>query len=237
MPMKKHKGGTLLGFTLGLLVGLAVALAVAVYVYKGQDSLFKPLPQPGAVQDAKEQERNRDWNPNAGLASKSVPMPKPAEATAPAVPAPLPAPAPAPAPAASAPVPAPAPAPASASIAEPGKPVQVAKPQHQAKDPIGDLIESRAGANSTNGAKTETKADPSIYFLQAGAFRAPEEAETQRAKLAMQGFDFKVSEREQAGRLVYRLRLGPFRSKAEVDQAQQRLVDQGVEVAQVRSQR
>ena len=225
--MKKYRGGTLLGFTLGLLVGLAVALAVAVYVYKGQDSLFKQLPQPGAVQDAKEQERNRDWNPNAGLASKSVPMPKPAEATAPVVPAPLPVSAPAPV--ASAPVSAPAPA----SIAEPGKPAPVAKPQPQAKDPIGDLIESRAEGNPANGAK----ADSSIYFLQAGAFRAPEEAETLRAKLAMQGFDFKVSEREQAGRLVYRLRLGPFRSKAEVDQAQQRLVDQGVEVAQVRSQR
>lgn len=204
--MNKHRGGTLLGFILGLLVGLAVALAVAVYVYKGQDSLFKQLPQPGASQDAKEQERNRDWNPNAGLASKSVPVLKPAEEATAAVPAPV-------------------------SVVEPGKPAPAAKPQ--AKDPIGDLIESRTEVHAANPAK----ADPFIYFLQAGAFRAPEEAETQRAKLAMQGFDFKVSEREQSGRLIYRLRLGPFRNKAEADQAQERLVAQGVEVALVRTQR
>ncbi len=53
----------------------------------------------------------------------------------------------------------------------------------------------------------------------------------------MLGFDFKVSEREQAGRLVYRLRLGPYRSKDEADRAQERLVAQGVEAALVRSQR
>ncbi|MDD2729850.1 SPOR domain-containing protein [Malikia sp.] len=210
--MKKHRGGTLLGFVLGLLVGLGAALAVAVYVYKGQDTLVKYVPPPGAVQDAKEQERNRDWNPNAGLASKSVPQPKPIEATATPAPASVPA---------SAPV----------SVVEPGKSAPVAKPQ--AKDSLGELIESRVEANAANAAKT----DSFIYFLQAGAFRAPEEAESQRAKLAMQGFDFKVSEREQAGRLVYRLRLGPFRSKAEVDQAQERLVDHGVEVTLVRSQR
>ena len=34
MPIKKHRGGTLLGFILGLLVGLGAALAVAVYVTK-----------------------------------------------------------------------------------------------------------------------------------------------------------------------------------------------------------
>lgn len=214
--MKKHRGGGLLGFVLGLLVGLGAALAVAVYVYKGQDTLLKQLPPPGAAQDAKEQERNRDWNPNAGLASKSVPLPKPVEAAVTSAPAPAPTP---------------APAPASASVVEPGKPAPVAKPQ--AKDPLGELIDSRVEGNAANAPKT----DSFIYFLQAGAFRAPEEAESQRAKLAMQGFDFKVSEREQAGRLVYRLRLGPFRSKTEVDQAQERLVDHGVEVALVRSQR
>lgn len=218
--MKKHRGGTLLGFILGLLVGLGAALAVAVYVTKVPIPLVDRGLQPKPDQDAQEQMRNRDWNPNAGLASKTVPQSKPADESA-TVSAPAAPPA--------EPVkstPAPATVPASASPES--KPAPAAKPV--AKDPLGDLIDSRADASAP-------KPESFIYYVQAGAFRGPEEAETQRAKLAMLGFDFKVSEREQAGRLVYRLRLGPYRSKDEADRAQERLVAQGVEVALVRSQR
>ncbi len=214
MPIKKHRGGTLLGFILGLLVGLGAALAVAVYVTKVPIPLVDRGLQSKPDQDAQEQVRNRDWNPNAGLASKTVPVSKPAEDSAPAAAVPAPASAPAEPPAK--PVPAPS----------ESKPAPAAKPA--VKDPLGDLIDSRSDA---------AKPEPFIYYVQAGAFRAPEEAETQRAKLAMLGFDFKVSEREQAGRLVYRLRLGPYSSKADADRVQERLVAQGVEVALVRSQR
>ena len=72
MPIKKHRGGTLLGFILGLLVGLGAALAVAVYVTKVPIPLVDRGLQPRPDQDAQEQMRNRDWNPNAGLASKTV---------------------------------------------------------------------------------------------------------------------------------------------------------------------
>ena len=218
MPIKKHRGGTLLGFILGLLVGLGAALAVAVYVTKVPIPLVDRGLQPKPDQDAHEQMRNRDWNPNAGLASKTVPQAKPADESstvaAPAVPPAEPV------------KPIPAPATASVSTSPETKPASAAKPV--VKDPLGDLIDSRADASAPK---------PFIYYVQAGAFRGPEEAETQRAKLAMLGFDFKVSEREQAGRLVYRLRLGPYRSKDEADRAQERLVAQGVEAALVRSQR
>lgn len=222
MPKNKHRGGTLLGFILGLLVGLGAALAVAVYVTKVPIPLVDRGLQSKPDQDAQEQMRNRDWNPNAGLASKTVPQPRPAEDSAP-VAAPV---------AVVTPVepvnPSPAPAAAPASALTDSKPAPAAKPL--AKDPLSDLIDSRADASAA-------KPDPFIYSVQAGAFRGPEEAETQRAKLAMLGFDFKVSEREQAGRLVYRLRLGPYRSKAEADRVQERLVAQGVEAALVRTQR
>ena len=220
MPIKKHRGGTLLGFILGLLVGLGAALAVAVYVTKVPIPLVDRGLQPKPDQDAQEQLRNRDWNPNAGLASKTIPPTGPTEdaASAAAAPAPAVGAVPAEQPARSAPVPAAAPS--------ESKPTSAAKPA--GKDPLGELIDARSDA---------AKPEPYIYFVQAGAFRAPEEAETQRAKLAMLGFDFKVSEREQAGRLVYRLRLGPYGSKADADRVQERLVAQGIEVALVRSQR
>ena len=239
--MNKQRGGTPLGFALGLLFGLGAALAVAVYVTR----VPMPFIDRGLMrkpdQDVREQERNKDWNPNAGLASKTVPPPPPAPAPVsepvpapvvrPAPVAPVPAPVPAPAP-----VPVSVPAPAPAVVVKPApapevKPAPVAKP---AGDPIGDLIQSRGSAS--NAAASELP-DPYIYYVQAGAFQAPEDAEAQRAKVAMLGFDPKVSEREQAGRLLYRVRLGPFRSKPEADKTEEFLASHGVTAALIRSQR
>ena len=47
----------------------------------------------------------------------------------------------------------------------------------------------------------------------------------------------KVTEREQAGRTVYRVRLGPYEKKDEADAARARLESGGVEAALVRVQR
>ena len=91
---------------------------------------------------------------------------------------------------------------------------------------MGDLARARAGA-----------ADPFNYYVQAGAFRTPEDAEAQRAKLALAGFDPRVSEREQSGRTVYRVRIGPLESKDEAERIQQKLTASKVESALVRVQR
>ena len=52
--------------------------------------------------------------------------------------------------------------------------------------------------------------DPFTYFVQAGAFARSEDAEQQRARLAMLGVESRLTEREQGGRTVYRVRVGPF---------------------------
>ena len=69
------------------------------------------------------------------------------------------------------------------------------------------------------------------------AFRTPEDAEQQRAKLLLMGFQAKVTEREQSGRTVYRVRLGPFDKKDEADKAKEKLDANSVETALVRVQR
>lgn len=205
--MKKPQGGTLLGFVVGLLVGLAAALAVAVYVTK----VPIPLVDRGVTTDrgseAIETERNKTWNPNAGLTTKP----------APAVPAAAQEAAAAPASEATPPAPAPAPS---------------------ATDPLGELIQTQTqGPGQVTTVEAPPVADPFIYFVQAGAFRNAEEAEAQRARLAMLGFDAKVSEREQAGRPVFRVRVGPYEKKAEAEAQQTRLTSQNVETALVRVQR
>jgi len=76
-----------------------------------------------------------------------------------------------------------------------------------------------------------------MYFVQAGAFRSTEDAETQRAKLSLMGVESRVTEREQAGRTVYRVRAGPFNRKEDADRLKERLDVGGLESALVRVQR
>jgi cell division protein FtsN len=73
-----------------------------------------------------------------------------------------------------------------------------------------------------------------IYFAQAGAYTRSDDAEAQRAKLALMGLDAKVTEREQAGRTVYRVRVGPFETRTLADAALERLQAAGVDSTLVR---
>lgn len=95
-------------------------------------------------------------------------------------------------------------------------------------DPLGDLAVARSASLGS---------DPFFYFVQAGAFRTAEDAEAQRAKLSLMGVNAKVTEREQSGRQVFRVRIGPFDRKDEADRQKERLESSGVETALVRVQR
>ena len=70
--------------------------------------------------------------------------------------------------------------------------------------------------------------------MQAGAFRTPEDAEGQRARLSLIGVEARVTEREQAGRTVYRVRVGPFQNKDAADRVKERLAGNGLDAALVR---
>ena len=222
---RQHAGGTLVGFVVGLLVGLGIALSVAVYVTRVPVPFVDRGVSRKPAQDIEEAERNKGWNPNAQLAGKPAPLPTPATPegtdTAGAISVP---------PADGQPLPAPTKPAATATTA-------ASKP---AADPLGDLVASKIGGTSasTTAAKgTPTAADPFSYFVQAGAFKSPEDAEAQRAKLAMMGMAADVSEREQSGRTVFRVRLGPFNDKAMADATREQLETNGVEAALVRIQK
>jgi cell division protein FtsN len=205
----------LLGLMIGVVIGLGIALAVAVYVTKVPVPFTSKGPNRNADQDAAEARKNKDWDPNAPLYGKNPARPAPAASglvTAPPVAA------------ASAPKGA-ASAPKSAEV----------KPAVTGGDPLGDLARAKAAGASAPAATGG--ADPFLYFIQAGAFRTPEDAEAQRAKLSLIGLEAKVTEREQSGRTVYRVRIGPFERKEEADKQKERLEAGGVETALVRQQR
>lgn len=200
--MKQQRGGTILGLIIGVVIGLGVALAVALYVTKTPVPFMNKGQNRTPEQDAAEEKKNKDWDPNAPLYNKSK---TPAPAASAAKPAGKPA------------TPAPAPA-----VKQPA-PKAEAKPS---ADPLGDLARAKAGT-----------ADPFSYFVQVGAFRTPEDAETQRAKLSLTGVEAKVTEKEQSGRQIYRVRVGPFDKKDEAEKTKDRLEAAGHETALVRVQR
>jgi cell division protein FtsN len=228
--MNQQRGSTLVGFIIGLVVGLAVALGVAVYVTKVPMPFMNKGQTRSADQDAAEAEKNKDWDPNAPLYGKKggksgdkADEPK----------------------------------------TEP-KPDAVVKVDPKSADPLGDLVKSKTAepkpeAKTKPEVKTpeaksaetkvpepkaaeptvDTKAastDPFIYFVQAGAYRSTEEAQAQRAKTALLGLDAKISERDQGGRTVYRVRVGPM-DKVEAERVRVKLEAAHIDSAMVRVQR
>ena len=62
-------------------------------------------------------------------------------------------------------------------------------------------------------------------------------ADAQRARLQLMGVDARVTEREQAGRTVDRVRVGPFQNKDAADRVKDRLDGSGFDSALVRVQK
>ena len=214
-----------MGLIIGLLIGLALALGVALYVTKVPVPFVNKVPQRTPSQDAAEAEKNKNWDPNSPLYGKNPAKPgsgpaggtpgnpggnPPAIATMPATPATPPA---------------------TTTTTAPGS----------TRDPAAILGErpapAKAAAASAPGALSSSGADPFQYFVQAGAYGRSEDAEQQRAKLAMLGLEAKLTEREQSGRTVFRVRVGPFDRKGDADAAKDKLTEAGVESALVRVQR
>ncbi len=216
LRMNQQRGSTLVGFIIGLVVGLGIALGVAIYVTKVPIPFMNKGQSRSADQDAAEAERNKEWDPNAPLYGKKGAKSgdKADESKADA------------------------------------KSDAAVKVDPRSADPLGDLAKVKAAEPKPAEVKTndpkasepkavESKpvsADPFIYFVQAGAFRTTEEAEAQRAKTGMLGLETKISERDQGGRTVYRVRVGPL-DKTEAERVRAKLEAAHIDSAMVRVQR
>jgi cell division protein FtsN len=242
MRLNQQHGGTLVGFIIGLVVGLAVALGVAIYVTKMPIPFMTKGQARSVDSDAAEAEKNKDWDPNAPLYGKkgAKSSDKADESKADTKPEPK-----------------------QPEHKQPEhKPDVAAKVDPKSADPLGDLVKV-AEPKSEPKSKTEPKAseakptefkpsepkpsepkpeakpvsaDPFIYFVQAGAYRSSEEAEAQRAKTGMLGLETKISERDQGGRTVYRVRVGPM-DKTEAERVRAKLDAAHIDSAMVRVQR
>ena len=219
---RDQRGGFVIGLVIGLLIGLALALGVALYVTKAPNPFVNKVQPRPPGQDAAEIERNRSWDPNSSLAGKN------------------------PAPVASAPTTGVLPPTATANptltpptVIDPTLPnaASAARPLRPTTGASGTATAAASAPSPRASQALAAGADPFSYFVQAGAFARSEDAEQQRAKLALLGVESKLTEREQGGRTVYRVRVGPFEKKEDADAAKEKLGDAGVDSALVRVQK
>ncbi|HTQ75019.1 MAG TPA: SPOR domain-containing protein [Burkholderiales bacterium] len=73
------------------------------------------------------------------------------------------------------------------------------------------------------------------YFLQAGSFPNPADADSLKAKLALMGMEANVEPANIAGKGTwYRVRLGPYTRVDEINRIRQQLTQNGIEVSLVK---
>ncbi len=251
----KQTGGTFLGIVLGLIVGLAIAVVVALYITRAPTPFVSKVAPP-AASDAGASAAQYD--PNRPLQGKTPGQPVP-QAAQPAPPNTAPGQTNSqtqsgmleepqivevPPSAGNANGTAVAPKPAqdngtgTAAVPAPAKKPQATSAP--AATAAGSAPKSTSAPATANAAKPGASAAPAPgdantgYFLQVGAYKTAADAEQQRARLAFQGFESKVTQRDAGGVTYYRVRIGPFSKFEDMNSSRQRLSDAGVDTAVIR---
>ncbi|MBC7489998.1 MAG: SPOR domain-containing protein [Glaciimonas sp.] len=224
---KKQFGGTLLGLILGLIVGLGIAVFVAIMITK--------TPTPFTNKVAKSEKASETItmpeqlsDPNKPLYGNRSQHVTPVTPSVPATTALVP-------PAVVPELPAKSPT-AQKTLDLIGQKIE--EKQHETKAPIigtSTFDKTKKAAVDIASAKAVSGDDQWIYYLQVGAFREQAEADSARAKLALQGFEARISECPSDNGSLYRVRIGAFSSLEAMNHMRARLSDNGIDTAVVRS--
>ena len=227
--LARQRGSTLTGLIIGLIVGLGIAVAVALTITKGASPFTEKTaksgrpadPAPGQAMDpnkpmytSREPVREANKEVTEKAAARSA---RPADAAAPAAPA---------APASADPL-------GQAIASMEAKPPVVSQPAARDAHPLAAAAPAAAPAAAAPAAA----GGDYIYYLQAGAFREMSDAEATRAKLALLGFEAAISDRTSDSGVLHRVRLGPYNQVEAMNKARAKLLDNGVVVDVVRTQR
>lgn len=92
-------------------------------------------------------------------------------------------------------------------------------------DPLEKLVKSK----TPNAAGA-----PERFVVQAGAFAAEADAQSQRARLVLLGIDAQVVAAEQNGKAIFRVRTAPVDQKAQAEALQEQLKAAGMDTSLVR---
>lgn len=223
-----ESGSTLYGALAGLLIGLIVAAVVAFYVTKAPVPFVDRASRQGDTGKLPDPRQAPD--PNAGLYGRDGAAGAPPSGPTATAPAPLPG-AGAPAKGDETPsrlddlgaliatLPTSKAAPAAPAPAAAAAPTPISKPAPAA---------TAAAKPAPNAAATGT------YYLQAGAFRGENDAESLKARIILLGLPVAVQKADLNGKPINRVRVGPFARLDDMNRARGRLGENKIETAVVR---
>jgi cell division protein FtsN len=137
--------------------------------------------------------------------------------------------------------------------AEPAKPAQVAgmpqggsaKAPEKADKPKFDFYKILPGGEepvsdrelkaAAKAAKSQPDAEKGVYFIQAGSFQNPADADNQKARIAILGFESSVEPTALPDKGTwYRVRLGPYTALEDLNKVRRVLSQNGIDASLVK---
>lgn len=96
------------------------------------------------------------------------------------------------------------------------------------EEPVSEKeLRARAAASSKGGQQDLSK---DVYFIQAGSFQNPADADNQKARLAILGFESSVEPANLPDKGTwYRVRMGPYTKVDEINRVRQSLAQNGID--------
>ena len=215
--MNKHhtqQGGTILGFIAGLIVGLGIAIVVAVVVTKSAVPFSNKQGNQGKIS---EPTASQVSDPNKPLYGNREPAKEAAKSFS------------------------------KEDEAKSDKPAEAKEDLKAKKDVKPDAkkdarSDDKAAADKLKKSELAKEAadkkaltdDKWNYYLQTNAFREIADAEGARAKLALSGFEARISEASSQGSPLYRVRMGPFSNIETMNRVRGKLTDNNIDAAVIR---
>ena len=84
-------------------------------------------------------------------------------------------------------------------------------------------------------ARSQQDAPKDVYFIQAGSFQNPADADNQKARLAILGFESSVEPANLPDKGTwYRVRMGPYTRVEEINRVRQQLAQNGIDASLVK---
>ena len=249
--MKNQNGSTFIGIVLGLTLGIGVAVGLALWLSKAKMPITNKVQGKEVLNSLDEIIKNKNWDPNAQLFGKATPPPLTPKGvsseaagqgqpetqsdfidqvvnslqntdsveTKPKVKA-------------------------TGEVADgrligvgvetkPANSDKVAGRENSAETAVATPAKSNSKNTATVASSPATS--NSLYSVQVGAFKSKEDASAQKARLALLGIETKITEVDQGGKLIYRVRSTSMTS-AEAQNLKNKLDKASIENGLVKAQ-
>ena len=96
--------------------------------------------------------------------------------------------------------------------------------------PCGMPATEKELKDAVKAAKSQPEAVRGVFFIQAGSFQNPADADNQKAKIAILGFESNVEPTVLPDKGTwYRVRLGPYGTLEELNQVRRTLTQNGID--------